>query len=437
MWNAFTLSEEAKAYSQLAALRQNRALRGRKEQDLRRRIAYLERQSGEATVLADLRLRLALIQRTEEDAGTINAPLQSFDPDKLVSYLAQEQTDLVEYHLGDSTGYVFHLTPTGEIRMFALPAKTENLLREIYDWRDIITNSAYRQKSLDVDQAAKDRQFLESGLRLTELLLPGLRTGELALGTRLRIIPDGVLNLLPFAALPLEHSDVPLDYSQLSYLQSGRELQLGYSARYLLELKERAVPEFTDNLLAFAPSFRGSATAIEGGEANRLRSLRSVIPEGGEEGSLPGLLPLQHNQSEVEAIATIVPGTRAYLSEAASRRAFLESIGKGRVVHISSHGLAHPQNPNLSFVAFSQDGSKLEEEELLYFNDLSTLPFQSELVVLSACETSLGKVVRGESILSLGAAFGNDPERFDASGQRFTLGGGQPRQGGPRVADRP
>jgi CHAT domain-containing protein len=214
-----------------------------------------------------------------------------------------------------------------------------------------------------------------------------------------------VLNLLPFAALPLEHSDVPLDYSQLSYLQSGRELQLGYSARYLLELKERAVPEFTDNLLAFAPSFRGSATAIEVGEANRLRSLRSVIPEGGEEGSLPGLLPLQHNQSEVEAIATIVPGTRAYLSEAASRRAFLESIGKGRVVHISSHGLAHPQNPNLSFVAFSQDGSKLEEEELLYFNDLSTLPFQSELVVLSACETSLGKVVRGESILSLGAAF--------------------------------
>ena len=405
LWNAFTLSEEAKAYSQLAALRQNRALRGRKEQDLRRRIAYQERQSDGATELADLRLRLALIQRTEEDAGTVNAPLQSFDPAKLVAYLSQQQSDLLEYHLGDSTGYVFHLKPTGEIQMFALPANTENLLREIYDWRDIITSSAYRQKSLDVDQTAKDRQFMEVGLRLTDLLLPRLRAGNLALGTRLRIIPDGVLNLLPFAALPLEYSDVPLNYSQLKYLQSGRELQLGYSARYLLELEERTVPEFTDNLLAFAPSFQGSATAIEVGEANRLRALRSVIPEGGEGDNLPGLLPLQHNQSEVEAIASIVPGAKAYLSEAASRRAFLESIGKGRVVHISSHGLAHPQNPNLSFVAFSQDGNRLEEEELLYFNDLSTLPFQSELVVLSACETSLGKVVKGESVLSLGGAF--------------------------------
>ncbi|MFK8160989.1 MAG: CHAT domain-containing protein, partial [Lewinella sp.] len=307
--------------------------------------------------------------------------------------------------------YLFHLQPDGSLRM--MPLEIDQGLQNIIDsWRSAISKGAYRQKSLRDDQQAIDNTFTVWGGTLLDLLLPGLHNGELVLGNRLCIIPDGSLNYLPFAALPLKGQPAPIDYARLTYLQSGRTLQYAYSASYLLELERRPTPVFTEDLLAFAPSFSGEATP---GEVSLLRSQRSTIVLSLENsGKLPGLLPLSHNRSEVAAIVSLVPDHEVFYDKAATRGAFLSALGDSRILHLSSHGMVDSVDANLSFVAFSQDGNVLDEDELLYFNDLSTLPLDAELVVLSACETSLGKVVPGESVLSLGNAFA-------AAGARSTL----------------
>jgi hypothetical protein len=411
LWDAFFLSEEAKAYSQLAALRRNRAMSNRREQDLRRKIAILEREAvdnqKQKVALADAKLRLSLILRSEPDRN--KETVASLSRDEVRSFLADEEVELLEFHLNekvddprDPGSFLFHLLPDGSIRMLKLKVAS-GLQASIDTWRMSIRESAYRQKSLRNNQHILDKSFVDKGVALGEILFPGLLSGELKLGDQLCIIPDGSLNYLPFAALPLSANGENVDYASLTYLQTGRSLQLAYSIHYLLELKQRAAPSFTEDLLAFAPSFSGEATP---GDVNRLRSLRSTESLSLDAtGTLPGLLPLSHNRSEVAAIANLVPKNEVYYDQAATRKAFLTALGGSRILHLSSHGMVNPEDANLSFVAFAQGGDNLEEDELLYFNDLSTLPLEVELVVLSACETSLGKVVPGESVLSLGSAF--------------------------------
>lgn len=420
LWDAFSLSEQAKAYSQLAALRSNQALTNRREQDLRRKIATLEREAvtdpTKQVDMADAKLRLGLLQRS--DGQQQDNTLASLDRSELQAFLTAKNMELLEYHINenytkpsDPKSYLFHLQPDGSLRM--MPLEIDQGLQNIIDsWRSAISKGAYRQKSLRDDQQAIDNTFTVWGGTLLDLLLPGLHNGELELGDRLCIIPDGSLNYLPFAALPLKGQPAPLNYAELTYLQSDRTLQYAYSAGYLLELARRPTPVFTEDLLAFAPSFNGKATP---GEVSLLRSQRSTKALSlDDSGKLPGLLPLSHNRSEVAAIASLVPDHEVFYDKAATRGAFLSALGDSRILHLSSHGMVDSVDANLSFVAFSQAGNVLNENELLYFNDLSTLPLDAELVVLSACETSLGKVVPGESVLSLGNAFA-------AAGARSTL----------------
>lgn len=420
LWDAFALSEESKAYSQLAAVRGNKILAGRKEQDLRREIALLEREvaqnADEAVALADTKVRLSLLLRSEQRADTSEVP--PFRREALAAYLKDLDLEILEFHLNeqrtkptDPASYLFHLTPAGAIRMLRLDVDPA-LRGEIDTWRDAIRASAYRTKRLKSDQDKLDADYLAGGQGLRDVLLPGFTSGTLSLGPHLCIIPDGSLNFLPFAALPLSAASAPVDYGKLEYLQTGRSLQLAFSVQYLLELKKRAPIEYKDDLLAFAPSFRGEATPGEVSELRGMREANSVRLN--ERTILPGLLPLSHNRSEVAAIVSLVPSSQVYYDEAATREAFLSTLGASRILHLSSHGMVDAEEASLSFVAFSQAGEDLEESELLYFNDLSTLPLDAEMVVLSACETSLGRLVPGESVLSLGSAFA-------AAGARSTL----------------
>lgn len=410
LWRAFELSERAKAYSLLTSLQQGRAKMPKREVELRGRIAQLERSvAADPAQQAHLdAARLQLDRLLQLGRQELNTPDFSLDRAALLALLDRHDMDLMAFHLGKETGHLFLLEKgAGRLSWSRIDAPNQ-LAGSVKAFRAAIVNSAYRLKSLKspAEQTKLDETFLQSGLTLKNQLFP---EGEVPLPTgNMAIITDGALSFLPFGCLPLAPAALPLNYRQVDYLQRDRQLNYAYSAAFLLAVSNSPPVAHDYNLLAFAPEFKGVGSSISLSRAAKRPATRIG------ERALPGLSPLRHNLEEVSAITDLVPGARAYLATAADRKNFLEAVDNGSILHLSTHGMVNAAEPQFSFVAFTQLGDSLELEELLYFNDLSSLRLQTELVVLSACETNLGAYVPGETTLSLASAFA-------AAGARSTL----------------
>lgn len=393
LWRAFTLGERARAYSLLAGLQSARTM-GSEETGLLERIARLERQRslGERDVgdeLSTARLALErLYYRQREAVPLLHPELNRRD---LVEYLRDNEASLLEYHLSDEANLLFTLDGRGKLSVYELSA-APLISERVNDFRKAIDEGKYRRKSLrqPIEQEALDRRFLLAGTELAEMLLPAEVRGK----GPLLIVPDGSLHYLPFAALPLEEGELPLDYRKVNYLHRAAVLRFAYSSAYLLEVNAQPADTFSVTVAAFAPTF-GKA---ESAPAQNRTAAREVLIAGTDLGGLT------YNEAEVREIASLIKGAELYTGPAATKGNFLKVAGRARILHLSSHGLVDPQDPNLSFIAFSQPGG-LNREELLYFNDLYRLPLNNELTVLSACETALGRLDAGETTMSMATAF--------------------------------
>ena len=401
LWKAFTLSERGRAYSLLATLQESKRRNNAEEAAVRARVAMLQRQvslgaTDKQTELAELRLRL---DRTQATAPRLTVrPVASLAT--LGPLLETYGANLLEYYLGTEGSLLFLLTPEGNLSAYSLVIDG-GLSERVTAWRESIAAASYRRKSLRPQpvQDSLDARYLALGSDLTETLLPAAVRQVLHRRPRLVVVPDGSLHYLPFAALPLGMVERPVRYRAVDYLQRRVELQYAYSADYLLEVSRPDTATYARDLLAFAPSFGKDSEPV---------AARGTLREELR------LSPLAHNRDEVRQLQRLIPNARAYYDREASRERFVEGAGHSRILHLSSHGSVDPTDPNLSFVAFSQSGDSVDREELLYFNDLYYLPLHSELTVLSACETSLGKLAPGETTMSMASAFAS-------AGARSTL----------------
>ena len=121
-----------------------------------------------------------------------------------------------------------------------------------------------------------------------------------------------------------------------------------------------------------------------------------------------GLAPLPFTGEEVEAIGALFePGRRTLLLQNEARETRVREpgfLGRYRWLHFATHGLVDERRPERSSLAlaFPEDAS---EDGFLQASEIYGLNLDADLVVLSACETGLGKTVRGEGVLGLPRAF--------------------------------
>jgi CHAT domain-containing protein len=123
-------------------------------------------------------------------------------------------------------------------------------------------------------------------------------------------------------------------------------------------------------------------------------------------GKIPRLFA---TQAEADSIADTVGKSRVEIVSgfAANREKVLDStISDYRMLHFATHGLVDVQRPEVSSIVLSQfDESGNKKEGFLRLQDIYSLNLASDLVVLSACESAVGKQIKGEGLMSLNNAF--------------------------------
>jgi CHAT domain-containing protein/tetratricopeptide (TPR) repeat protein len=341
-------------------------------------------------------------------------------------------TLLLEYSLGSDVSYLFAVTRSS-VSLFKLPARS-NLDKLATDFRAQLIPPKLQRRIVGIDVVADEQR----GLGLVEGPSENLAAFVAAANAiykaavepaislvgdhRVLVVPDGALNYIPFEAL-IKTTD-GADYASLSYLVKTNEIVYAPSASVVAAIRQQGSKASGKNLLVVAdpifnsndPRLKGSGAAPATGEARGLGlGLESAItdvagpsPAAGQGVGLQ-LARLVGTRAEAEEIAKIVrsgggqPDLWIDLN-ASEDNVRNRDMTNYKVVHIATHGLLDAERPQFTGVVLSLVGNK-NADGFLRTDEIFNLRMSPSLVMLSACETGLGKEKRGEGVIGLTRAF--------------------------------
>jgi CHAT domain-containing protein/tetratricopeptide (TPR) repeat protein len=327
--------------------------------------------------------------------------------------VADDDTVLLEYFVGDRRSYVWAVTRTG-IAIAALPPRAE-IERLVRPYIQAVGRLARDQPAVAQSAIGSD----DRPQRVSAMLL-----GPIADRVRVRrllVVPDGILHTLPFAALP-DPGASSADGGAAAPLIDSHELVLLPSASTLALLRRdwhhdgtwpRAVMVFADPVFdADDPRLDRRAAGV--GRASPAGTPLALSNDEGpgtlrqlDEPATNGIARLLGSRREARAIAAAAPGVDVALDFAASRAAVMNGrLADYRILHFATHGVVDNHRPALSGIVLSLfDAEGRSAPGFLRLHDIYNLQLPVDLVVLSACSTGLGKEVAGEGLMGLVRGF--------------------------------
>jgi CHAT domain-containing protein len=301
------------------------------------------------------------------ESGTRPKPIPLRD---LQSTLRPDEA-ILEYVLAEPNSYCLKITREN-IRVIMLPAGRDRIESLVDGYLEAVKSRA--------SEAAVSKELFSATLASVLGAEPQ---------SRLIVVPDGKLNLLPFDALRDSDGRYVLESHVVTYAPSATVLHL---------LRRDPAEGSPLGLVAVGGAiYSGSAvsrTPVELAAADLFGLDGVTFPK------LPG------SKQEIHSIDNIIRGSNKLLfdsdaTEAGFKAMPLESF---RLVHLAVHGVANTQFPDRAALILGTSPAS-PDDGLLQVREIRDLPLRADLVVLSACETGSGKLLGAEGIASLERAF--------------------------------
>ncbi len=367
---AFFYSEKGKSVVLLEAISKTRANDFakipseilEKEKQLRSLITYLEKRIRRKpssdleeqlfTARNEYRQLIKTIEAKYKKYYDLKYNTQMATVAMIQNYLKSDEA-LISYFYGDQAIYSIVISnDTKEFHKIALDDKLRIRIKTVHQMLE-------NPKS-DVVKLALLTNELYS-----DLLVPSLQDKK---HKKLTIVTDGLLNYIPYGSLNTTKVGI-------NYLIENYSISYASSATLLLQLKVKS--KGNNRVLGFAPSFNNHTKAAI---------------------SLP---PLPNNRNELKQIISYFNG-KSFTGNNASLKKFNTEVSNYGIIHLATHAVVNDNTPEYSYLAFSPEN---EEDYLLYVSDIYNLELNVNLVTLSACESGIGDLKRGEGMISLSRGF--------------------------------
>jgi len=256
-----------------------------------------------------------------------------------------------------------------------------------------------------------DKSFLGFSLDLYEYLM--LPVDEYFKKEKIKVkhitfITDGILSYLPFESLitKIPSSKEKLAYEKLPYLLQKYAISYAFSATLLLYQQNNHRHTHENNYIAFAPIFEKGNKKSQATQDFYRSSSQFNTGAFSEDGNNINSLPA--TRQEVEGIVKLhtnkkLSATSHFLEEASEKKV-KAGLRNYKYVHFATHGFVNENVPSRSGLLLSMPTEE-GEDGILYAGEIYNLDINADLVTLSACETGLGKVVRGEGLIGLTRGF--------------------------------
>ena len=351
----------------------------------------------------------ALVQTMEQDypdyynmkynhSVTTAADIQEQLDDRtlFVEYVIDRQEYLIREEERKPQVHIFTISQKGlQLNSVEWQSGSDEHLTELYQLLPQTSIVKTRKKERFIELS---HQLYRQLIRPIEVQLEGIE--------RIVFVGEDKLHYLPFEVL-LKNGENK-DFSELDYLLKDFEISYHYSATLYADSQKKEGKNGFQNLLAFAPVFGdASGSAVTSSES---RYWADPTFQGLRSGSFQHL---PWSEKEVKAIHDLfvskgIPRNALLLHDEANEGALkMQAPGEYGFIHIASHGFANPGQPRFSGIACAQlqQDSTNNEDGILYVGEVYNLELNADLVVLSSCESGVGKLVKGEGMLGLNRSF--------------------------------
>lgn len=194
------------------------------------------------------------------------------------------------------------------------------------------------------------------------------------------IIPTGRMGIIPFETLLTKETKGNTNFKELPYLLNRFSIRYEFSAGLVLQKRKDGTESKVSSVMLCAPV---------------------TFPDKDNLSDLPG------TESEVNAIANLFKekniGSQVYLKEQANETSIKSGALKNySLIHFATHGIVDEKSPELSRIYLQSDSEA--EDGNLFAGEIYNLELNAKLVTLSACQTGLGKISKGEGVIGLSRA---------------------------------